>query len=89
MTRGLLGIVALVVGLGACSDDDAPAAPSPRVLTTISTLPVDAIEVGQSIHRDRSGAGSGRHRSRRPVTLDLRQARDFASMQPRQALFGQ
>ena len=50
MTRGLLGIVALVVGLGACSDDDAPAAPSPRVLTTISiSLPVDAIEVGQSI----------------------------------------
>jgi hypothetical protein len=50
MTRGLLGIVALVVGLGACSDDDAPSEPSPRVLTTISiSLPVDAIELGQSI----------------------------------------
>jgi hypothetical protein len=50
MTRGLLGIVALAIGLGACSDDDAPPAPSTRVLTAISiSLPVESIEVGQSI----------------------------------------
>ena len=48
MTRSVLGI-ALLAGLGACSDDDGPA-PSPRVLTTIRiSLPVDAIELGQSI----------------------------------------
>lgn len=50
MTRGWLGIVALVVGLGACSDDDGPGAPSRRELTRVSiSLPADAIEVGQSI----------------------------------------
>jgi hypothetical protein len=50
MTRGLLGIATLVVGLGACSDDDGPGAPSRRVLTRVSiSVPADAIEVGQSI----------------------------------------
>ena len=50
MTRVLLGIAALVVNLGACSDDDGPGAPARKVLTRISiSVPAAVIEVGQSI----------------------------------------
>jgi hypothetical protein len=65
MTRALLGI-ALLAGLGACSDDDAPPAPSPRDLTTISiSLPVESIEVGQSI----TAIAVGLDQNEAPLTL--------------------
>ena len=65
MTRALLG-AALLVSLGACSDDDAPAAPAPRVLTTISiSFPVETIELGQSI----TAIAVGLDQDRAPLTI--------------------
>lgn len=65
MMRALLGI-ALLVSLGACSDDDAPAAPPTRVLTTISiSLPVETIELGQSI----TAVAVGLDQNEAPLTI--------------------